>query len=490
MTSIEKWLVNLNSNMALNPRFIEYFQTTFFSDKPEELRAFLASLEQWIPRTIRIKPGQEIAVKKRLEAYGFILRDTYIENVFALDRALDFDPLERRIGYTTDHLVGNFYIQELAAATAVEVLSNPKFAQIQRDLHAEWVPEWVVSQNTMNEDTEREMQRSSISENFVILDMAASPGGKTTQLSEMYPLSFIVANEPTRERIPQLLQNLDRMGSTNIGVTLYPGQYFRHTPETFDRILLDAPCSGEGTLYKGTDATKHWHIKNIKTIARLQEKLLDAAIIALKVWWEMVYSTCSMNLIENEWVLEAIQKKYPGAFDIMYQKHFWPHIDHTGGFFVAKIRKLEHIDIEESTRNVSINSDIKTYKWHTLGAKIHDDITLYEHTGKILAVKKHPHIHELLKKYYFMRLGERIAMIENGEVRFDPFALRYIDTADLHRYELRDEIELDRYLRGELLETNGSDSTVIVRYNGVDIALEEISDTILSNQFPHDWRRK
>ena len=113
--------------------------------------------------------------------------------------------------------------------------------------------------------------------------MAASPGGKTTQLAEMYPNSFIIANEPTRERIPQLLQNLDRMGSVNIGVTLYPGQYFRHTPEVFDRILLDAPCSGEGTLYKGTDATKHWHIKNIKTIARLQEKLLDASIVALKI---------------------------------------------------------------------------------------------------------------------------------------------------------------------------------------------------------------
>jgi 16S rRNA (cytosine1407-C5)-methyltransferase len=80
--------------------------------------------------------------------------------------------------------------------------------------------------------------------------MAASPGGKTTQLSEHYPASFIIANEPTRERIPQLLQNLDRMGSANIGVTLYPGQYFSKTPEIFDRILLDAPCSGEGTLYK------------------------------------------------------------------------------------------------------------------------------------------------------------------------------------------------------------------------------------------------
>ena len=130
--------------------------------------------------------------------------------------------------------------------------------------------------------------------------MAASPGGKTTQLAEQYPEAFIVANEPTRERIPQLLQNLDRMGSANIGVTLYPGQYFRHTPEVFDRILLDAPCSGEGTLYKGTEATKHWHIKNIKTIARLQEKLIEAALIALKVGGEMVYSTCSLNLLENE----------------------------------------------------------------------------------------------------------------------------------------------------------------------------------------------
>lgn len=302
--------------MTQNPRFIEYFRDTFFSDSPEEFSAFLASLEKGIPRTLRIRPRMEDAVRGRLAQYGFILEDTYIANVFSIGRSEDFDPLERRIGYTLDHLVGNFYIQELAAATSVQVLSDGQIHE----------------------------------ENFLILDMAASPGGKTTQLSEMYPSSFIVANEPTRERIPQLLQNLDRMGSANIGVTLYPGQYFRHTPETFDRILLDAPCSGEGTLYKGTDATKHWHIKNIKTIARLQEKLLDAAIIALKVGGEMVYSTCSMNQLENEGVLEAIMKKYPDTFEVIFEKHFWPHIDHTGGFFVAKIRKYASIDIDESTR--------------------------------------------------------------------------------------------------------------------------------------------
>ncbi len=121
-------------------------------------------------------------MKERLESYGFLLGDTSIPNVFTLGRDEEFNPLERRIGYSVDHLVGNFYIQELAAATSVHILSD----------------------GLIHHDA------------FVILDMAASPGGKTTQLAEQYPESFIIANEPTRERIPQLLQNLDRMGSANI----------------------------------------------------------------------------------------------------------------------------------------------------------------------------------------------------------------------------------------------------------------------------------
>lgn len=133
-----------------------------------------------------------------------------------MDRREDFDPFERRLGFSLDHLVGNFYIQELAAAHPVDILADSQIS----------------------------------GEEFLILDLAASPGGKTTQLAEYYPKSWIIANEPTRERIPQLLQNLDRMGTPNVGVTLYPGQYWKHVPETFDRILLDAPCSGEGTLYK------------------------------------------------------------------------------------------------------------------------------------------------------------------------------------------------------------------------------------------------
>ncbi len=110
-----------------------------------------------------------------------------------------------------DHLVGNFYIQEFAAANPVNLLADSK----------------------------------THDDNFFILDMASSPGGKTSQLAEYFPESFIIANEPSRNRIPQLLQNLERMHTPNIAITLYSGQQWKYLPETFDKILLDAPCSGE-----------------------------------------------------------------------------------------------------------------------------------------------------------------------------------------------------------------------------------------------------
>lgn len=74
-------------------------------------------------------------------------------------------------------------------------------------------------------------------------------------------------------------------------------------------------------------------------------------------------------------------------------------------------------------------------------------IILYEHTGKILAVKKHKELENLKKQYYFMRFGEKIGQNDNGTILFDAFAHRYIETDSILRYQLQDEEELDRYLR-------------------------------------------
>jgi len=75
--------------------------------------------------------------------------------------------------------------------------------------------------------------------------MSASPGGKTTQLAEYYPNSTIIANEIDKSRMRQLHENLDRLGVKDSFVTNYDGRFFANYPETFDKILLDAPCSGE-----------------------------------------------------------------------------------------------------------------------------------------------------------------------------------------------------------------------------------------------------
>lgn len=438
----------------LNERFTSYFHDTFFQWKEEEFQAFLSSIEQPILRTIRIKPWKEKQVRENLEKDGWILGETNIPRVYSMDRREDFDPLERRLGFSLDHLLGNFYIQELAAATPVDILADSRIQE----------------------------------EDFLILDMASSPGGKTTQLAEYFPNSFIIANEPTRERIPQLLQNLERMETPNVGVTLYPGQYWRHLPETFDRILLDAPCSGEWTLYKWTDAVKHWHIRNIKEIARLQTKLLDAALHSLKVGGEMIYSTCSLNLLEDEWVVESMYEKYENSFEILFQKKFWPHIDGTGGFFITKIRKTKSLERDEkSTLRGWKNDKLKVFRGDTYPWNFKNWVKLYEHDKKILAVKNAPRD---LEDIYFMRFGEQVGTIENWRYEPSVWASRYIDSSNLEVYDISNEIILDNYLRGYPLIHEWKDCHIRISYKWEDIGIEYRKDNTIQNSFPKDWRRK
>lgn len=140
--------------------------------------------------------------------------------------------------------------------------------------------------------------------------MSASPGGKTTQLAEYFPNSTIIANEIDKSRLKQLGENIDRMGATQVLVTNYDGRNFKNYGEFFDKILLDAPCSGEGTAFKTDEALKWWNLRNIESIARLQKQLIESAFIALKVGGEMVYSTCTLNRMENEEVIEYAKEKF------------------------------------------------------------------------------------------------------------------------------------------------------------------------------------
>jgi 16S rRNA (cytosine1407-C5)-methyltransferase len=196
----------------MNQSFSDYFRETFFQ-KEVDFDQFVGCLTKPIKRSIRVNT-QKISIKElksRLEKQGYILTPTFNPTVFYIERGEDFIPMDTRLGYSIEHLTGLFYIQELGASSSVHYLTDGK-----------------IHDNP-----------------YLILDLASSPGGKTTQLAEHYPNAFIVANDASNDRIAQLISNVERMGSSTIGITHYPGSYYGRFAETFDRVLLDAPCSGE-----------------------------------------------------------------------------------------------------------------------------------------------------------------------------------------------------------------------------------------------------
>lgn len=308
--------------------FLNYIQDTF-NFPEEEMKEFQKALSTPLKKTLRVNTNKisvedfkELALKNNWQ-----LTETSLgKNMFYIDR----EDTSLALWNTLEHISGYFYVQELAAS------SSPFY---------------------MSEDTIDTSEQ-------VILDMSASPGGKTTQLAEYYPNATIIANEIDKTRMRQLHENLDRLGAHNSFVTNYDWRFFKNFEETFDKILLDAPCSWEGTAYKSDDALKYWNLKNIKRVAKLQYQLLEAAFVALKVWGELVYSTCTLNRLENEDIINKLTDKYWDYFNIISLNEdlseplirAWPHRNKTWGFFVVKLKKKTSIDEEISLKKLQKNT--------------------------------------------------------------------------------------------------------------------------------------
>ncbi len=185
----------------------------------------------------------------------------------------------------------------------------------------------------------------------LVLDMAAAPGGKTTHLAALMNNSgLLIANEPDRYRVNGLLMNLQRCGVENAVVTKIRGENI--AGYLFDRILLDAPCSGSGLIkgqtQKSKQLLKEWNPLYIKKMARIQQRLLTHAFDLLKPKGILVYSTCSLEPEENEGVVDDLLNRTDArlekidlpvhAKDHRYLR-IWPQDNETEGFFVARIRK-------------------------------------------------------------------------------------------------------------------------------------------------------
>lgn len=197
-----------------------------------------------------------------------------------------------------------------------------------------------------------------------ILDMCASPGGKATYIAQLMKNSgILVANDMKKERIKSLFFNIHRLGIKNSIITNYDARNFPKFYNSFDRILLDAPCSGLGVIAKDQSVKVNRTYKEVLNNSRVQKELILAAIDSCNVKGSgiIVYSTCSIAVEENEWVVDyALKHRYVKCIETGFEigepgltsfreKHFhttlkntrriYPHIHNMDGFYVAKLKK-------------------------------------------------------------------------------------------------------------------------------------------------------
>lgn len=227
------------------------------------------------------------------------------------------------LGATPEYLQGYYYLQEAASQLPVEAL--------------------------MPEPGE------------LVLDMAAAPGSKTTQIAQwMQNKGRIIALDSDNNRIKSLENNLERLSVTNVSIIKKDARFVDDLGLMFDRILLDAPCSGNFCIEK--DFFKKRTVRDFEDRAKLQIQLLNAAYKVLKKGGVLVYSTCSLEPEENELNIDEFLKQHsdmdltetglligdPGVTKIFEKQlnpniskaiRLWPHKTNTQGFFIAKMVK-------------------------------------------------------------------------------------------------------------------------------------------------------
>lgn len=374
-------------------------------------------------------------------------------------------------------------------------------------------------------------------EDPLVLDMAASPGGKTTHLiAKTEDRGLVIANDASRDRITALRLVLQTWGGSHAAVTRFPGEKFgMWYPETFDRVLLDAPCSMQNLRSTESHPMRDITTRERKQLSHRQHRLLASAIQAVKPGGQVVYATCTLSPEEDEVVLEAMLNQFPGkveiadlsdrlpvpapalksdgytVFDPAVQNaaRLWPHRYGTSGFFCALITKLESVggSVEErperpfekislyalSREETTDLSDYLTEQYQfDLEAALEDcRLTLWRRMEKIYAIPETflSHFSLLPFQAVGLLLGE---VSVNGYELSHEWVSRFYPRFTTGRFQLVENLK-DNWLRGEdipikLNQQKTVGSILIVedsqsRFLGLGKVLKEQLKNLLPHRF-------
>lgn len=330
-----------------------------------------------------------------------------------------------------------------------------------------------------------------------VCDLCAAPGGKTTQIAgRMLGRGFLVCNEINPKRAKILSRNIERMGVANALVTNeHPETLASRFPGFFDRVLVDAPCSGEGMFRKEEAAVTDWSQETVQMCARRQREILDSAARLVRPGGRLVYSTCTFAPEEDEETVAAFLESHPEFTPEPVEApwfvpgenasyRMWPHKLLGEGHFAAVLRKTQG----ESGEVPACPGEKCPKAWESFAKEL--DITLPE--GKAVSFGQSLYWAPMelpeLNRLKVLRPGLELGTERKG--RFEPahaLAL-WLKTCAVAESFPPESPEMKAYLHGDVV-SSGKKGWCLVQAGGYAIGWGKGDGSVLKNHYPKGLRR-
>ncbi len=441
--------------MNLPSRFLENLAEVI---PTSEISEFTNTLHEEIPTSIRINPNKKINTTA-LEKIKWCELGYYLPE----RKKFTFDPLFH---------AGAYYVQE-----AGSMLIEQAFLQF-----------------------------ANLKSPLKVLDLCASPGGKSTHiLSLISDESILVSNEVIGSRVSSLHQNIVKWGNANCIITQNDPKDFSNFSEKFDIVVIDAPCSGEGMFRKHSHAIEEWSEDNVNLCSARQQRILHDAWSCLKENGLLIYSTCTYNLKENEGNIseflkekkgESLKLNLPADWNVretihqeIYAYRMMPHQTKSEGFFMSCIQKK---DASESNSYKSKRNFLKSYfEW--------ENYIKNAENFKAIDFKNKQFIFQNNEIYFLtsclLQLNVKHFGVEIGELKGKDFipsislALsNHLDKNAFAIYEANDDEALS-YLRKENIPPKSDNKAYeLVCYESQPIGFIKNLINRTNNLYPKGWR--
>ena len=423
--------------------FFEHLKTYLNEEEIDKLRESLS-----IPSTRAVILNlRKMNDEKFLSLYPDVIPHPIVKHAYIYDKN-KYD-----LGKSVYHELGCFYIQEPSAM----------------------VPSFLLHPNPHE----------------TVLDLCAAPGGKSVQASfHMENKGAIISNDLSRSRCNAILENVERLGIGNIVITNNDFScIYQNYLNYFDRIILDAPCSGSGMFKKDDKMKDDWSFNKVLKFQEIQKSLIDMAYMMLKPGGTMAYSTCSFSKEEDEDVIKHLLDKTDAEIikiddnPLFYvnQKepigvHLLPYIFPGDGHYICLIKKPGVLKItEDNCARVKIN-----YK-NIMGTYAPTHIEKY---GDFLfGFDKQIKLNGLNIIRNGVKIGEQIKDFIKFDYHFSHYIEELTPTISLN------STELSKYFMGETLSKDCPDGYVLLQYEGINVDIAKSNAKIIKNHLPKALRK-